>query len=198
MTSIDLAPCIRTERLTLRLPDLADAPSIAKLACDYAVAGNTTRMPYPYGQADARAFIALARGLDPREQNTFVVEHKDAGVIGALGFHRTGSSPPEMGYWLGRPYWGKGLATEAANAALRWAKADWGRRLIVAGHFADNEGSARVLIKTGFLYTGVVQRRFSRARSAEAATRMHLLRAKGVDPSAAFMARHSHFLERSQ
>lgn len=172
MTSTDLAPEIRTQRLCLRRPEPADARAIAKLASDYAVSSNTTRMPYPYGPQDAHAFIALARGLNPREQNTFVVEHKDAGVIGALGFHRTGPSPAEMGYWLGRPYWGKGLATEAADAALRWAKADWGRRLIVAGHFADNEGSARVLVKTGFLYTGEVQRRFSRARGAEAATRM--------------------------
>ena len=172
MTTIDLAPDIRTARLRLRRPELADAPAIAKLACDFAVSGNTTRMAYPYGQADARAFISQARALNPGEQNTFVIEHRDAGVIGALGFHRKDTSPLEIGYWLGRPYWGKGLATEAADAALRWAGNDWGRRLIVAGHFADNEASGRVLIKTGFLYTGEVQRRFSRARGAEAATRM--------------------------
>jgi RimJ/RimL family protein N-acetyltransferase len=172
MTSIDLALCIRTERLTLRLPELADAPQIAKLACDYAVAGNTTRMPYPYGQADARAFIALARSLNLREQITFAVEHRDAGVIGALGFHRGGGPALELGYWLGRPHWGKGLATEAVRGAMTWAQGDWGRRLILAGHFADNEASGRVLIKCGFLYTGEVQRRFSRARSADAATRM--------------------------
>lgn len=172
MTTIDLAPDIRTARLRLRRPELADAPAIAKLASDYAVSSNTTRMPYPYGQADARAYISQARALNAREQNTFVVEHKDAGVIGALGFHRNSSSSLELGYWLGRPYWGKGLATEAADGALRWAKTEWERRLIYSGHFADNEASGRVLIKTGFLYTGEVQRRFSRARGAEAATRM--------------------------
>ena len=78
----------------------------------------------------------------------------------------------ELGYWLGRPYWGKGLATEAVRGAMTWAQGDWGRRLILAGHFADNEASGRVLSKCGFLYTGEVQRRFSRARSADAATRM--------------------------
>jgi RimJ/RimL family protein N-acetyltransferase len=172
MTGLDLAPRISTERLQLRRPALADAPAIAKLADDFAVSGNTTRMPFPYRPADARAFIALARGLDPREQITFAIEHRDAGVIGALGFHRGGGPAPELGYWLGRPYWGKGLATEAVRGALRWAQADWSRRLILAGHFSDNDASGRVLIKTGFLYTGEVQRRFSRARSAEAATRM--------------------------
>jgi RimJ/RimL family protein N-acetyltransferase len=172
MISLDLSPEIRTARLRLRRPEPADAPAIAKLANDYAVSSNTTRMPFPYRPADARAFIALARSLDPREQITFAIEHRDAGVIGALGFHRAGGAPPELGYWIGRPHWGKGLATEATKAALAWAAGDWRRRLIVAGHFSDNEASGRVLIKAGFLYTGEVQRRFSRARSAEAATRM--------------------------
>lgn len=172
MTTAQLAPGIRTARMVLRLPDPADAAPIAKGACDYAVSSNTTRMPYPYGQADARAFVALARGLDPREQATFVLEHRDAGVIGALGFHRGGAPALELGYWLARAHWGKGLASEAVAAALHWAQTDWGRRLIIAGHFADNEASGRVLVKAGFLYTGEVQRRFSRARGAEAATRM--------------------------
>ena len=172
MTVTGLEPEIRTERLALRRPRPADAPAIARLASDYAVASMTTRMPYPYGAADARAFIEHVQGQDQARDNTFVVEHRDAGVIGALGFHRSGPAPLEMGYWLGRPYWGRGLGSEAARAAVKWAGADWGRRLLTAGHFADNEASGRVLIKAGFLYTGEVQRRFSRARGAEALTRM--------------------------
>jgi RimJ/RimL family protein N-acetyltransferase len=172
MISTDLAADIHTERLHLRLPVLSDAPCIAKHANDYAVSSNTTRMSFPYRTADARAFIALARNLNPRDQITFVVEHRDAGAIGALGFHRGDGPAVELGYWLGRPHWGKGLATEAVRGALQWAHNEWGRRLILAGHFADNEVSGRVLIKCGFLYTGEVQRRFSRARGAPAATRM--------------------------
>ncbi|MEI9889980.1 MAG: GNAT family N-acetyltransferase [Caulobacteraceae bacterium] len=64
------------------------------------------------------------------------------------------------------------MGSEAARAALAWAGTGWGRRMVTAGHFADNQASGRVLIKAGFLYTGEVQRRFSRARGAEAATRM--------------------------
>jgi RimJ/RimL family protein N-acetyltransferase len=77
-----------------------------------------------------------------------------------------------MGYWIGRPYWGRGFASEAAAGALAWAEQDWRRKLVVAGHFADNEASAQVLIKTGFLYTGEVQTRHSRARGAAVQTRM--------------------------
>jgi RimJ/RimL family protein N-acetyltransferase len=177
MTTATLsAPEILTERLRLRRPQGADAPAIAKLANDFAVASMTTRMPYPYGVEDARAFVSLSQALDPRQQITFALEHRDAGFIGCLGFHRgAAAAPVELGYWLGRPYWGKGLATEATRAALKWATQDWGRRLVASGHFADNAASANVLIKAGFLYTGEVQKRFSRARYGDAATRMMVL-----------------------
>jgi RimJ/RimL family protein N-acetyltransferase len=172
MTPALLEPDIVAERLRLRRPTLADAPAIAHLASDYAVASMTTRMPYPYDLADARAFVAYVQTLDTAKENVFVVDHKDAGAIGCLGFHRGGEGRLEMGYWLGRPYWGKGLATEAARAALAWAGKDWGRRVIQSGHFDDNDASGAVLVKSDFIYTGVVERRFSRARREPAATRM--------------------------
>ena len=78
-----------------------------------------------------------------------------------------------MGYWIGRPYWGQGYATEAAAGAVGWAGADAGASgWVVAGHFADNPASGRVLEKAGFLYTGVVAPQFSKARGAVAPTRM--------------------------
>ena len=163
---------IRSERLRLRRPRAEDATAIAQHASDFAVASMTTRMPFPYALADAKSFVTLSGELDTAAQITFVVEHKDAGVIGCLGFHKNGPAPLELGYWLGRRHWGKGLATEAARAAVDWAHRDWGRRMLTSGHFEDNAASAAVLVKAGFLYTGEVQRRFSRARSAEAATRM--------------------------
>jgi RimJ/RimL family protein N-acetyltransferase len=163
---------IRTERLRLRAPRFEDAPTIARLAADYAIASMTTRMPYPYGEADARAFIAHSRAQDRSLDNSFVIEHRDAGPIGALGFHRGGAAPLEMGYWIGRPHWRKGYATEAVLGALGWAGSDWRRKVVMSGHFIDNEPSAHVLIKAGFLYTGEVLRRPSLARGETTATRM--------------------------
>jgi RimJ/RimL family protein N-acetyltransferase len=78
----------------------------------------------------------------------------------------------EIGYWLGRPFWGRGYMTEAVDAALLWAGDGWGRRYLLAGHFADNPASGQVLVKAGFLYTGDVVPRFSMARGEEAPTRM--------------------------
>ena len=163
---------IVTERLRVRRPRLNDVGAIAALAGDYAICSMTTRMPFPYGEGDARAFVELVGAQNHRTENTFVIDHTDEGVVGAIGFHQPAGRPLEMGYWIGRPYWGRGYATEAANAALDWAQTDWHRKVVVAGHFADNEASAKVLVKTGFLYTGEVQTRHSRARGAAVKTRM--------------------------
>ena len=163
---------IRTPRLTLRRPTAGDVGAIARQAADYAISSMTTRMPFPYVEADARQFVALVARQDRTCERTFVIDHASDGVVGAIGFHRPPGAPLEMGYWIGRPHWGQGYATEAARAALQWAGADWGRRMVVGGHFADNPASAQVLIKAGFLYTGEVQPRHSRARGAIAPTRM--------------------------
>jgi RimJ/RimL family protein N-acetyltransferase len=163
---------IVTERLRMRRPRLSDVAAIAALAGDYAICSMTTRMPYPYAEGDARAFVELVAAQNRKAENTFVIDHADDGVVGAIGFHQPAGQPLEMGYWIGRPYWGRGYATEAANAALDWAQTDWRRKMVVAGHFADNEASAKVLVKTGFLYTGEVQTRHSRARGAAVKTRM--------------------------
>jgi RimJ/RimL family protein N-acetyltransferase len=163
---------IETARLTLRRPRQADVGALTRLAGDYAIASMTTRMPHPYGEGDARQFVDLVSAQNRDRENTFVIAHREEGLIGAVGFHRGVGQPLEMGYWIGRPYWGQGYATEASRAALGWARADWKRKVVVAGHFADNPASAQVLIKTGFLYTGEVQKRHSRARGEIAPTRM--------------------------
>jgi RimJ/RimL family protein N-acetyltransferase len=165
-------PTISTPRLTLRAPEHPDAGVIASLADDLDVARITTRLPHPYGRADAEAFIAQMRECDLAREVAFVIEDAQAGVVGMIGLHPGGQFGPEIGYWLGRPYWGRGIATEAALAALVWAKDDWGRRVVMSGHFADNPASGRVLEKAGFLYTGEIQPRRSTARAAVAPTRM--------------------------
>ena len=163
---------IRTRRLMLRPPVAGDVPALARFAGDYAIACMPPRMPHPYAEADARQFVALVSRQDPARERTFVIEAEHEGLVGCIGFHRMAGGPLEIGYWIGRPHWGRGYATEAVVGALHWASQDWGRRAISSGHFADNAPSAKVLVKSGFLYTGEVQVRHSRARGATAPTRM--------------------------
>jgi len=90
-----------------------------------------------------------------------------------LGFRAGARGRPELDYWIGRPYWNRGYATEAVRGALRWVKRDWRRNVVVAGHFTDNPASGQVLCKAGFLYTGDVELRPCVARGgAEVPTRM--------------------------
>ena len=172
MCSAFLSLELKTPRLSLRAPRPGDAPAIAALADDFDVARMVTSMPYPYTLADAEGFVDKARSADPAEERAFAIE-ADEGLVGVIGLHgKHGGGAPEIGYWLGRPYWGRGYATEAAKAAIAWAHGEWDRPFLIAAHFTDNPASGAVLCKAGFLYTGQVQPRFCKARGAETPTRM--------------------------
>jgi RimJ/RimL family protein N-acetyltransferase len=148
-----------------------DAPRMAELANDFDIARMTTRIPHPFAVEHAEDFIARMERSDGDREAVFAIESEGEGFLGVIGLH-PGPAGAEIGYWLGRPFWGRGYATEAAAGVLAWVRADWGRRFIVSGHFADNPASGQVLCKTGFLYTGEVVGRFSVARGEEAPTRM--------------------------
>ena len=164
------AETLETARLRLRPAKAGDAPRITSLINDPDVARMSTRIPHPYALEDAESFLARCEAED---EKVFAIDYADDGLVGVSGFHDTGRLGPEVGYWLGRPYWGKGLATEATQAALVWAAKSWGRRCVVSSHFADNPASGAVLIKAGFLYTGEVRQRPSIARGGRPApTRM--------------------------
>ncbi|MDG2520836.1 GNAT family N-acetyltransferase [Caulobacter segnis] len=171
MNVIGRTPIIETRRLALREPLSADAQRLTELI-DYDIAKMTTRMPWPYSPEDADAFVVQVQMQDRRRDNTFAITLEGEGLIGVLGFFLTPEGRTEVGYWIGRPYWGRGLASEALMGALSWASRDWRKRLVVAGHFADNPASGRVLCKAGFLYTGIVDAKPSRARGEPADTRM--------------------------
>jgi RimJ/RimL family protein N-acetyltransferase len=170
--AIEAKPAIGSERLILREPAARDIPALVDLANDLGVAAMTERMPHPYDAADAEAFVEKVEAMNPRTDRVFAVEHRQFGLIGVLGFHEKQPRRAELGYWLGRPFWGRGYATEAVRAALGWARSEWRRNVVWAGHFSDNAASGQVLCKAGFLYTGDVERRPSIARGGEAPTRM--------------------------
>jgi RimJ/RimL family protein N-acetyltransferase len=172
MCAIEGRPTIETRRLKLRALARGDVGRIATYASDFEIARMTTRMPHPYAMGDAEAFVDRAARQNPATDATFAVELEDEGLIGVCGFFTGENAPLEMGYWIGKPWWGQGYATEAALGALSWAEQGWGKRMVSAGHFSDNPSSGAVLCKAGFLYTGDVALRPSLARGAPTATRM--------------------------
>ena len=145
-------PTLETERLTLRAPRREDAKAIATLANDLRIAENLLRLPHPYGLADAERFIAGANA--GAGETEFLITHGTT-VLGACGVGRRDGEQPEIGYWLGVAFWGRGYATEAARALIDHAFADLGYDALVAGARVSNPASRRVLQKCGFQWTSV-------------------------------------------
>ena len=145
-------PVLETERLVLRAPKLEDVAAVAALANDRRIAENTLRIPHPYRLADAEAFIA---GANAGDEAVFVTTLHDGTVVGACGIAMLDGKTPEIGYWLGVPYWGRGYATEVARAVIDHAFATRGHQQLVAGARVSNPASRRVLEKCGFQWTGV-------------------------------------------
>ena len=147
-------PILETARLVLRAPSLIDAKALATLVNDRRIAEMTTRIPYPNTLADTEAFLATANRGDG-ETVFLITDGRDGTILGGCGIARRGGQPPELGYWLGVPYWGNGYATEAAHAVIDYAFADLGCEALVAGARVSNPASRRVLEKCGFQWTGV-------------------------------------------
>jgi RimJ/RimL family protein N-acetyltransferase len=145
-------PVLQTERLTLRAPRLADAQAIAALVNDRRIAENTLTIPHPYSLADAQAFLTDANSGD--DDITFVITAASR-VVGCCGIARRGEEAPEIGYWLGVAFWGRGYATEAARAVIDHAFGDLDCDLLLGGARVSNPVSRRVLEKCGFQWTGV-------------------------------------------
>jgi RimJ/RimL family protein N-acetyltransferase len=123
-----------------------DWEAVLSGVADEGVVMNLARVPWPYGAAEARQFVAQRQ--DPCLPHFLVVESASGQVVGSagLGEHR---GEVEIGYWLARPWWGRGYATEAARGVLSVART-LGHRHLVAGHFIDNPASGAVLRKLGF------------------------------------------------
>ncbi len=149
---------IATTRLRLAPLRRADAAEVAAALDDWEICRWLSRVPYPYTRADADWFVAEVEA--GRIASHAIRDAASGGFIGVIGIE------DEIGYWLARPHWGRGYATEAAAALLDRHFAETAAESVVAGHFEGNAGSARVLAKLGFENTGR-DRRLSLAQGRE-------------------------------
>ncbi|BAQ15599.1 GNAT family N-acetyltransferase [Methyloceanibacter caenitepidi] len=142
---------IRTQRLNLRPLDHSDAAAMSLLAGDFDVACMTGTIPHPYSETAARAWVdRVGQG----EEGVVFAVTRDGRLIGCSGYMPMDADHAELGYWIGKPYWGAGYATEAVRAVIAHAFDTHGFTYIRAGHFVDNSGSQRVLGKLGFTSEG--------------------------------------------
>ncbi|MEO6360451.1 MAG: GNAT family N-acetyltransferase [Sphingomicrobium sp.] len=165
----------RTPRLLLRPGWAEDAPALASALADPMICRNLSAVPWPYGLSDAQAW--LARPRDPLLPSLLAFERTKGAprLVGGASLGRRPSGAVELGYWIARDQWNRGLASEAASAMLEIARA-LGIPQIEASHYLDNPASARVLEKLGFVPTGITTMRMSCARAREAPVRLVRLR----------------------
>jgi RimJ/RimL family protein N-acetyltransferase len=148
---------LETERLMLRRPTLADVKAIASLANDRRIAENTRRLPHPYSQDHAVAFVR-AMADEPRE-TAFLIENSHT-PIGVVGVDWRAPDAPELGYWLGVEFWGQGFATEAARAVIDFTFEEFELEHLISGARVANPSSRNILEKCGFQSSGVELHRF--------------------------------------
>jgi RimJ/RimL family protein N-acetyltransferase len=146
-------------RGTVRLEPVGmeHAARVQELASDPEVQA-TTRLPEPYPPDGARQFITatILRRAAGEEYAFAVISDRD-GVVGMCGLSdvRRAAGRAELGYWIGRPYWGLGYASAAVAQAVRVAFTELGLIELEAHALADNMASRRVLEKAGFRFVGL-------------------------------------------
>lgn len=144
------APNVRLRRI-----GESDIPALIALAGDEDVAKTTAHLPHPFGEEEAQAFLDRARtGEASGDELIFAVERRvQPGLIGCAGIV-FGTAGVSIGYWFGKPHWGRGYATEAVQALVRLLFANFGSAAVAADVMGDNPASGRVLEKAGFVREG--------------------------------------------
>ena len=116
------------------------------------------RFPHPYTTRDGHAFLKHTRDQQPETAFAIVASGE---AVGGIGFQLQGDVErvsAEIGYWLGEPFWGRGIATEALRAITEYAIATHGLTRVYAVPFASNRASCRVLEKAGYVLEGRLRR----------------------------------------
>ena len=145
-----LPTTLTTARLVLTTPVLAHVPQMAVLANNKRIHEVLSRLPYPYAEEHGTEFVTeIARGETEFAWSILL----DGTYIGTMGLHLLPDQLPELGYWLGEPYWGQGFATEAGRAVIDAARAA-GAAALRSRALLTNIGSRNVLKKLGFVEIG--------------------------------------------
>lgn len=157
---------LETERLTLRDPELTDAPTIHALASHPDVAATTLNIPHPYPEDAAVSFIqSLIDNRDSSPNITLALVRKaDQQLIGMISLRPDQRfSRAEMGYWVGVPYWRQGYASEAARRMVDYGFAELGLNRVYATYLVHNVASRRVMEKAGMTYEGTLRQHVQRS-----------------------------------
>jgi ribosomal-protein-alanine N-acetyltransferase len=153
-------PRLETARLLLRQFALSDAADVQRLAGDRAIADTTLMIPHPYEDGMAEQWIGThAPKFDSGEQMTLAIILGESGhLVGAVSLSIDARfDRAELGYWVGKPYWGRGYCTEASRAVVDWGFRELRLNRVFATHFKRNPASGRVMQKLGMTEEGCLK-----------------------------------------
>ena len=145
---------VQEDSLRLRPISLFDVPMIVELANEWDVASMVSRLPYPYEPHHAENWINEIE--KNRREDVWAIE-SDGYFAGCVGYNRVSLTYGELGYWLGKPFWGRGLATRAAWQILAHGFASEPFKYFSACYFTDNERSQNVLDRLGFQPAEIIE-----------------------------------------
>lgn len=142
-------PEINTDRLRLRQVRHSDISSLVKYCNNKKIADQIINIPYPYGEADAiYRMNFVIQGFKNKERYVFAITFNDKDeLIGEIGLHLDKiNDSAQFGYWIAEPLWGKGIATEALAAILKFGFETLNLNKIYATHYPDNLSSGKVML----------------------------------------------------
>jgi 8-oxo-dGTP diphosphatase len=179
----------QTERLTLRALEKSELPRLVELLGVWDVVRWLSVVPFPYNFRDAEEFYAdiTPHNLHGEPQFYALALKSDNLLIGGIGLQppRTANAAPgeiEIGYWLGKDYWNRGLMREAARAVIDIAFARPGTQAICATTDPANQASQNVLRQAGLRNKGLYPRSYPALRGSDQILSWHLSRAEYENP----------------
>lgn len=142
---------------------LKDIEQLVKYLNDEEIYNNILTIPFPYTRADGEYFFQLCEKKKKKygKNTVWAIRDKNKKLIGGCSFHikyRRNSKKDEIGYWLARPYWNKGIMTKVVNKLCEIGFKKFGLKRIEATVFIHNDASCRVLEKTGFKLEGIFRK----------------------------------------
>lgn len=157
MKTLGEIPALNTKRLYLRKLQVGDLLGLVELCNNEAISKQTYNLPFPYTLEFAKnRLLFIEDGFQQRSRIVWLItELQSGGILGEMGLHfQNSETTAELGYWIGEPFWNKGIATEALMAVLEFGFQQLGLHKIYATHFGDNPASGKVMVKCGMNYEG--------------------------------------------
>ncbi|QNN24163.1 GNAT family N-acetyltransferase [Planctomycetales bacterium ZRK34] len=154
-------PVLTSEQLILRPFETADVALVSRYAADPAVADRVSRSAIEY-QSPEQWIDQQHVNFEEANYLTLAITQRAGGqLLGCITqTHYEADEHAELDYWIAKPYWNRGYATEAGRLMLDYTFDCWQLRRVFACHFATNPASGRVLEKLGFTREGVLRQHY--------------------------------------